>query len=129
MHDVLVRLRVEGGGEGCSRGWVCPCDYFTLFFCKHTLVGSTLHFTESNKLTVCKVIHGALNFSSDINYRILLIFGHLSRYNVKCCKNRRESLCSILVVVKCLLCVNEASVMCPEPKYVTGKMYMRNGSL
>ena len=49
----------EGGGGvgGCVRGRgarvrMCPCGYFTLICCKHTLVGSTLHFTESKKLSL-----------------------------------------------------------------------------
>ena len=53
-------VRVCGGG-GLGVGCVCvcvwgggggPCSYFTLTFCKHTLVGSTLHFIESNKLSL-----------------------------------------------------------------------------
>ena len=50
----------RGGGGGGGGGGVlacacvcgCSCDYFTLIFCKHTLVGSTLHFFESKKLSL-----------------------------------------------------------------------------
>ena len=45
-----------GGGGGCrlwrcTRAHVCGCIR-AVIFCKHTLVGGTLHFTESNKLSL-----------------------------------------------------------------------------
>ena len=54
---VWLRVCVGSGGGGRAEGlrmcvWVCPCGYFILFFCNDTLVGSTLHLAESNKLSL-----------------------------------------------------------------------------
>ena len=64
---------VKGGGGGARVrmcAWECPCSYFTFSFCKHTPVGSTLHFTESKKLNLYSSLQIALNFSSYIYSRI-----------------------------------------------------------
>ena len=73
-EDVCVCVCVCVGGGGGARvrmcAWVCQCGYFTFMFCKHTPVGSTLHFTESKKLSLYSNLQIVLNLSSNNYYRI-----------------------------------------------------------
>ena len=50
-------MRVGGGGGGGARVRMCA------WVCKHTLVGGTLHFTESKKLSLYSNLQIVPNFS------------------------------------------------------------------
>ena len=125
-----------GGGEvlacACVRG-ECPCGYLTFIFCKHKLVGITLDFTESKKLSLYSNLQIVLSFSlnieftnfGDLSRNTINLFILLKRKILKVVKNIKEKLnyfnvtdgttlsvvkidvrhlCFIWIVVKCLLC-------------------------